>query len=112
MRAKIETRKEYNNLKNNPIELIKAIKECAMAYQDTKYPVATILDSMDAYLNIKQQNEENLIEYLKRYRVARDMFYSHIGAELLLPKLVKRIKDQINPTVSPRSSIVLHSDIT
>ena len=62
-----------------------------MAYQDTKYPVATILDSMEAYINIRQQNDENLIDYLKRYRVARDMFYSHIGVELLLPKLAKRI---------------------
>ena len=51
MRAKIEARKDYDTLKNDPIELIKAIKEYAMAYQDTKYPVATILDSMDAYLN-------------------------------------------------------------
>ena len=42
MRAKIEARKDYDKLRNDPIELIKAIKEYAMAYQDTKYPVATI----------------------------------------------------------------------
>ena len=53
MRAKIETRKDDYKVKNDPIELIKAIKEYAMAYQDKKYPVATILDSMEAYINIK-----------------------------------------------------------
>ena len=71
MREKIEVRKDYDKLRNDPIELIKAIKEYAMAYQDTKYPVATILESMEAYINIKQLNEENLLDYLKRYRIAR-----------------------------------------
>ena len=93
------------------ITYIKAIKEYAMAYQDTKYLVATILDSMEAYINVRQHNDKNLIDYLKRYRVARDMFYSHVGVELLLPKLALKIKEQINLPVSPRSSIVSHSDI-
>ena len=83
----------------------------SLALEVAKYCLATILESMEAYLNIKQLNDKNLLDYLKRYRVARDMFYSHIGAELLLPKLALRIKEQISPTVSPRSSIVSHSDI-
>ena len=60
----MEARKDYDTIRNDPIGLIKAIKEYAMAYQDTKYPVATILDSMEAYINIKQQNDEDLLDYL------------------------------------------------
>ena len=48
MRAKLEARKNYTSIRNDPVKLIKAIKEHAMAYQDTKYPVATILDAMEA----------------------------------------------------------------
>ena len=48
-------------IKNDPVELIKVIKEYAMAYQDTKYPVLTILEAMQAYITIRQQDGESLV---------------------------------------------------
>ena len=74
MQHKVESRPQFvSTIKNDPVELIKAIREYAMAYQDTKYPVLTILEAMQAYITIRQQDGESLVDYLKRTEQRRRM---------------------------------------
>ena len=87
MQSKIENRKEYESkIKGNPIELLKAIKEHALSYQETKWDILTIIDAMKAFVNLKQKEDEGLIDYLKRFKTARDVFVSHLGGPLILTK--------------------------
>ena len=109
MQHKVESRPQFvSTIKNDPVELIKAIKEYAMAYQDTKYPVLTILEAMQAYITIRQQDGESLVDYLKRYRVSRDVFFTHMGSELIIPKLAVNLSN--DDTVNPSTAIMTYSD--
>ena len=59
MQSKLENRSEFESkIKGNPIELLKAIKEHAMSFQETKWHILTIIDAMKAFVNIKQKESE------------------------------------------------------
>ena len=47
-----------------------------------------ILDSLRAYVNLKQKEDESHIEYLKRSKAAEDVFYSHVGEDFHFPKII------------------------
>ena len=93
MQNKIEARKDYMSIKNDPIQLLSAIKQQALNYQDTKYPPAIILDSIKAVLNMHQKEGESLQDYTRRFKTARDIMNSHTGSVILLPKLSYTLKD-------------------
>ena len=42
---------------------------------------------------MKQRDGEQLIDYLKRFNTARDVFISHLGGPLILSKLASKHKD-------------------
>ena len=47
MQSKLENRSEFESkIKGNPIELLKAIKEHAMSFQETKWCILTIIDPL------------------------------------------------------------------
>ena len=91
MKNKIEARSDYHKIKNDPIELLKAIKEHALNYQENRYSMLIILDAMRTLLGTKQKEGESLQDYTKRFRVARDVLKSHIGGPLILTKFVEAI---------------------
>ena len=96
MQSKLENRSEFESkIKGNPIELLKAIKEHAMSFQETKWCILTIIDALKAFINMKQKEEESLIDYRKRFKTAKDVFMSHIGGPLILTKVVERHKDYV-----------------
>ena len=87
MQNKIESRSDYNSsIKNDPIALLKAIKQHALNYQEHKYPMAIIFDAIKTLITLKQKEGESLREYTKRFKVSRDILISHIGGPLILKK--------------------------
>ena len=71
MRSKMQSRKDYElAVKDDPIELLKAVKQHALAFQDTKYELATIVDCMKALINMKQKDDEALLDFKKRFKTA------------------------------------------
>ena len=48
------------NIHNNPVELLKAIKEYILNYQESHYGMVIILDTFRAFLNYKQNSEKSL----------------------------------------------------
>jgi len=63
MQNKISARVDYETKRyDNPIKLLKAIREHAMDYQETKYEMSIIIDAMKALMNTKQREGENLVE--------------------------------------------------
>ena len=64
---------------NDPVELLKAIKERALNYQELRYDMAIILDNFRAFLNCKQQAEESLQDCAKHFKVSKDILESNLG---------------------------------
>ena len=94
MQSKIENRSEYESkIKGNPIKMLKAIKQHALSFQETKWSILTVIDAIKAFINMKQKDGEQLIDYLKRFKTARDVFISHLGGPLILSKLASQHKD-------------------
>jgi hypothetical protein len=74
---------------NDPIELLKAIKEHALNYQETRYEMSIIADAFRAIFNTKQRKGENLQEYTQRFKTSKEILESHIGAPIILKKYVE-----------------------
>ena len=104
MQSKIESRSDYESkIKKNPIELLKAIKQHALNYQEHRYEMSIIADSLKTMLNLRQKENEHLQEYTKRFKTARDVLVSHLGGPLIIRKYMKTMpgydendKDKIN----------------
>ena len=85
MKNKIEARTDFkSNIENNPFELLKMIKEHAMSYQENRYNMSVILDSLLTLLTTRQKENESLQDYTKRFRVTREVYESHSGGPLIL----------------------------
>ena len=88
MKDKIESRIAYEStIKNDPIKLLTAIREHAMAYQESKYQFETVWEALAAFVTIRQGKDEDLLDYLRRFKQAVELFKSHAGLELIIPKL-------------------------
>jgi hypothetical protein len=93
MQNRLEQRTDYETtIYNDPIELLKAIKEHALNYQETRY---------SALFSTKQREGENLQEYTKRFKTSKEILESHIGAPVILQKYVQAMPtyDKNNTTV-------------
>ena len=90
MKSKIEARTDYqSNVHNNPIELLKAIKEHSLNYEETRYDMRIIANAFEACFNCRQKDNESLQDYTKRFKMARDVLHSHLGEVVRLHKVIK-----------------------
>ena len=80
MKSKIEARVDYEtNIYDNPINLLQAIKEHSLQYEETRYEMKIIVDAFENYFNCKQKDNKSLLDYTKRFQVSRDVLNSHLG---------------------------------
>ncbi|KAL7562587.1 hypothetical protein ACA910_015458 [Epithemia clementina (nom. ined.)] len=90
MQIKIESRKDFTStIEKNPIELLKAIREHALNYQNNKYNMTVILDALRTLVTLKQREDKGLQDYTRRFKTCRDVLESHVGGPLELTKVVK-----------------------
>jgi hypothetical protein len=92
MKNKIESRADFDKIKNDPINLLKAIKEHSLNNQENPYTMSIILDAIRTLMSTKQKDKESLQDYTKRFREARDVMKSHLGGPIILTKLVEAIQ--------------------
>lgn len=74
MQSKLEACTDFeSSIKENPIELLKAIKQHALNYQEHRYEMSIILDAIRSVVNCKQRDNESLHDYTRRFKTARDV---------------------------------------
>ena len=90
MKNKLEARKDWTTIEanHNPIELLKAIKEITLNYQDSRYPIASIFTSLSTLFNMKQEEKESLTNYSWQFKNAKDIMETQHG-KLTLEKFVE-----------------------
>jgi hypothetical protein len=92
MKNKITSRTDFKTkIKNNPIELLQAMKEHFLNYQEKKYNMSIILDSMKTLLTTRQKEGESLQDYTKRFGVTQEVFKSLLGGPIILTKILSTI---------------------
>ena len=94
MQSKIESGELFSsNVKNNPLELLKTIKKHALNYNENRYEMSIMLDSVQSLFSLRQKDGESLQDYTKRFKTTRDVCCSHIGGPIILTKYVEKMKD-------------------
>ena len=92
MQNKIASRTNFGQtIYNDPIELLKAVKEHALNYQESRYEMSIILDALRALFSVQQKDSESLQDYTRRFKTAREILESHLGGSLILTKYVKTL---------------------
>ena len=92
MKNNIEARTDYGTkIKNNLIELVKAIKEHLLSYQENQYNMAVIFDSLKTMVNLCQKEGKIMQDYTKQFRVTREVFETQIRGSIAIPKALKEI---------------------
>ena len=90
LQHKLQARKDFESeIKGDLIKLLDAISEHSMSYVENKYPFSTALDAIKNYINLKQIEDESLVDYTRRFKSAKKIMETQIGGELELPKLAK-----------------------
>ena len=64
-------------------KLIKSIKEDLLNYQEARYEISIIVDSM-LILNAKPKDNKYLHEYTRRFKSCKDAMESQIGGPIIL----------------------------
>jgi hypothetical protein len=86
MKQKIEARTDFHSkIEDNPIELLKVIKEHTQNFQDN---LSIVLDSLRGLLNTKQKEGESFQDWTKRFRTSREIVESHFGGPLIIKKII------------------------
>ena len=48
-----------------------------------QYPLVSITDALSRFINARQQDQESLLEYVKRFKQMRNVVKSQIGNKML-----------------------------
>jgi hypothetical protein len=90
LQGKLKARANYDtHIKGNPIELLNAIQEHQMSYQENRYDAAIVLDAIRNLTSTKQKEDEDLTDYTRRFKTARDVMESHLGSKLKVKKMAE-----------------------
>ena len=92
MQNKIESRSDYTEIVNNPVKLLKAIKEHALNYQKHRYDMSIIADAVMCFMMTKQQENESLSDYTKLFHVSMEVMEPHIGDKIRFKKVCETEK--------------------
>jgi hypothetical protein len=81
---RIEEHPDYETIiRDNPIELLTKIKVLMHDPIRAKFSFALLTQAMIRMLNIKQIENEGLLDYVKRFKQSCDIMKSHVGADTL-----------------------------
>ena len=62
---------------NNPINILKSIKEHSLNFQETHYKMLIISDALKSLVSLRQKENENLQDYT-HFRTSKEIFESHV----------------------------------
>ena len=91
LQNKLKERENWKNtIYNNPIELLKAIREYAYGYQPAKYPIASVLKALRVLCSMRKHEDETLSDYQRRSNSAKDVFKS-LGGRLIFENYLQNV---------------------
>ena len=87
---KITSRLDYNSsVYNNPIVLLRAIKDHLLNYQGMRYEMAIISDDFWSTFTSLQKDREILQDYTRKFNSSTEIVKYHLGGPLILEKYIK-----------------------
>ena len=91
LQHRIEAKAKYKSkIKGDPIKLLEMIKENSLSFDDKKKAYIVIIDAIMNLITTRQRDEEELTEYTKHFKVARDLCKEKYREILRIPTLAKK----------------------
>jgi hypothetical protein len=85
MQNTIVSRSDYDSVVyDDPIALLRAIKEHPLNYQETRYEMSIILDAFRSVFTAKQKEGESLQDYTRQFKTLTEILESHLGGPIIL----------------------------
>ena len=80
MQSRIEEHPKSNIIiKNDPISLLQSIKTRMKDLVWAQYPLLSITNTLDRVFNVKQTENDNLLDYVKRFKQLSDVAKNQLG---------------------------------
>jgi hypothetical protein len=84
MQSRIEEHPDYEStFETDPIAVLEAIKTMMHNPVQAQYPLVSMTDALSRLVNVKQQESECLLDYVKRFKQLRDVAKSQMGNTIL-----------------------------
>jgi hypothetical protein len=81
---RIHTHPDFETkIKNDPIELLKAIKILINDPVQARYPYASVTEAMTRFMACRQVENEPLADYVKRFKGNQDSMVQNMGKDFL-----------------------------
>jgi hypothetical protein len=94
MQNKIVSRSNYAIVVyNDPISLLRAIKEHSLNHQETIYEMSIITDTFRSLFANKQKEGESLQDYTRRFKASTEILESHLRGPVILEKYVRTMEN-------------------
>ena len=91
LQNRIEAKAKYEaKIKGDPIRLVEVIKENSLSFDDKKKADIVIIDTMMNLIPTRQRDDEELTEYTKCFKVAKDLWKEKYGGILRIPMLAQK----------------------
>ena len=86
LQQRIEAKAKYESkIKGNPIKLLETIKENSLSFDDKKKANIVISNAIMNLMTTRQRDNEDLTEYTKHFKVARDLCKEKYGGIFKIP---------------------------
>jgi len=83
MRQRIETHPDYHTrIQDNPIVLLQEIQKLMHETVRAQYSMLTHVEAIEALVTMKQNDGEELLDYVKRFKQLRTTYKSYLGTSL------------------------------
>ena len=99
-----QTAKRFQKQNLQQSNLINAIKEQTLNYQDTRYEMEIIDNSLTHFLLTKQKDKE-LHKYTKRFKSSKQVLKSQLGGPIKFTKYVSKM-DMFDPAEDKKIWII------
>ena len=83
MQNRIEEHPEFDEIEDDPMKLLEAIKTSMHDPVRAQYPLISMTEALSRFINVRQLENELLTDYLKRFKQLRDVCKSHMGTKML-----------------------------
>ena len=97
IQSKLQARDDFESkIKNDPVELLKAIQQHSVEFQEKAYPLATIVTAQDNVLNCNQKTSESVVDYAANFKSTAEVFQAQSGKDcpIMIWKYIKLKKER------------------
>ena len=92
MKENIEARKDLEDgIYNDPVKLLKLIKQHALNYQELRYKMSVISDVFTTFFGTSQRYQECLQYYTRIFKTSYEVLKWQIGGPIQIHKFVKTL---------------------